>query len=141
MMTELPRLIEAQRAELKAGASARRDLEDELNTHRARALYDATPPDSAGIRRALVEGESGIESRRGLAQRYTALPKTILVALSTTPPAVLVAASADSGMDAGATLKGVLERVGGRGGGSPRLAQGTVPTLEALERVRRELSG
>jgi len=44
-----------------------------------------------------------------------------------------VATSDDSGRDAAAWLRTVLERVGGRGGGNARLAQGTVPAdkLEA----------
>ena len=60
----------------------------------------------------------------------------------TEPPAILVAASDDSGMDAGRLLKEALGTVGGRGGGSPRLAQGTVPGAEsraALNAVARML--
>jgi alanyl-tRNA synthetase len=45
-----------------------------------------------------------------------------------TPPTVVFAASEDSGVNAGAVLKPVLAAVGGRGGGSPRVAQGSVPT-------------
>ena len=50
------------------------------------------------------------------------------------PPTVLIATSADSGVDAGAVLKTALAATGGRGGGSPRLAQGTAPE-ESLEGV------
>jgi alanyl-tRNA synthetase len=48
---------------------------------------------------------------------------------------VLVAASDDVGVDAGAVLKAALTPAGGRGGGSPRLAQGTVPSPTALDGV------
>jgi alanyl-tRNA synthetase len=48
---------------------------------------------------------------------------------------VLLSSSEDSGIDAGRTLKERLAAVGGRGGGSPRLAQGSVPDLAALESV------
>jgi alanyl-tRNA synthetase len=48
---------------------------------------------------------------------------------------VLVAASVDSGVDAGRHLKQVLATVGGRGGGSARLAQGSVPDEAALHRT------
>jgi alanyl-tRNA synthetase len=49
------------------------------------------------------------------------------------PPALIVAASADSGLDAGRVLKSSLERVGGRGGGNQRVGQGTAPSASALE--------
>jgi alanyl-tRNA synthetase len=48
---------------------------------------------------------------------------------------VLVAAADDAGVDAGRLLKATLAGVAGRGGGSPRLAQGTVPNADALEGV------
>jgi len=38
-------------------------------------------------------------------------------------------------VDAGGLLKEILGRVGGRGGGSARLAQGSVPSADALERA------
>jgi alanyl-tRNA synthetase len=57
------------------------------------------------------------------------------VAVVATPPTVLLATSGDSALDAGATLKAALAAAGGRGGGSSRLAQGTAPDPESLERV------
>jgi alanyl-tRNA synthetase len=48
---------------------------------------------------------------------------------------VVFAASADSGVDAGARLKSALATVGGRGGGSPRVAQGSVPSADAAKTV------
>ena len=56
------------------------------------------------------------------------------------PPAVVFAASEDSGVNAGAVLKAV-SAAGGRGGGSPRVAQGTVADSAALEAVRRDVIG
>jgi len=41
----------------------------------------------------------------------------------------------DSGVDAGRLLKERLAVVGGRGGGSPRLAQGSVPNADGVESV------
>ena len=40
-----------------------------------------------------------------------------------------------SGVDAGKVLKPMLAAVGGRGGGSPRIAQGSVPDVGALDRL------
>ncbi|HUO32881.1 MAG TPA: DHHA1 domain-containing protein, partial [Bryobacteraceae bacterium] len=51
------------------------------------------------------------------------------------PPAVLLAASEDSGIDAGKLLKAALTAAGGRGGGNQRTAQGSLPSREALEHV------
>ena len=48
------------------------------------------------------------------------------------PPSVLLATSADSGIDAGQILKAALQAVGGRGGGTARMAQGSVPDAAAL---------
>jgi alanyl-tRNA synthetase len=61
-----------------------------------------------------------------LAQAYSAHANAILLGVVEAPAAILLGASADAGIDAGATLKAALAAAGGRGGGNPRLAQGTV---------------
>jgi len=48
---------------------------------------------------------------------------------------VLVAAADDAGVDAGRILKPALAAAAGKGGGSPKLAQGSVPNAGALESV------
>jgi alanyl-tRNA synthetase len=129
---ELPALMETQRAELKAAASVRRELEESIAGCRARELYGAVPAE--GVRRIVVREEKGpIERLRPLAQALAAMPRAVFVGWTADPPALLLAASADSGVDAGASLRSALETVGGRGGGNPRLAQGTAPTAEAAE--------
>jgi alanyl-tRNA synthetase len=47
----------------------------------------------------------------------------------------VLAASANSGVEAGAALKAALAAVGGRGGGTPRVAQGSVPDAAAARAV------
>jgi alanyl-tRNA synthetase len=64
----------------------------------------------------------------------------MFVVASRTPPSILLATSPDSGVDAGKVLRPLLERVGGRGGGSPRLAQGSAQTTEAIDEVVRWLT-
>jgi alanyl-tRNA synthetase len=133
---ELPALVEAQRAELKEAAAARRELEENLAALRARDLYAASTPDGSGLRRIMVrEAEGPIERLRPLAQAVAGMPRALFVGWTADPPALLVAASADSGMDAGRMLKSSLERVGGRGGGNPRVGQGTAPSIPALEKA------
>jgi alanyl-tRNA synthetase len=131
---ELPALVEAQRAELKAAGGARRGLEESLARYRARELYDTAPDGSP--RRIVVREEKGpIDRLRPLAQAIAAMPRALFVGWTEDPPAIVVATSADSGVDAGAALKSALEAVGGRGGGNPRLAQGTAGSAAAAERV------
>ena len=131
---ELPALVEAQRAELKAVTAGRRELEARLAEYRAGELYAAAPEGAA--RRIVVREQNGpIERLRPLAQATAAMPRAVFVGWTADPPALLVASSADSGVDAGAALKSALEAVGGRGGGNARLAQGSAPSAEAVERA------
>jgi len=46
-----------------------------------------------------------------------------------------LAVSEDSGIDAGKALKAAIAKVGGRGGGNARIAQGSVPDAAQLEQV------
>ena len=131
---ELPALLEAQRAELKQAAVKHRELEESLAAFRARDLHAAGAPDAAGVRWIVVREEQGpIERLRPLAQAVAGMPRAVFVGWTEHPPALLVAASADGGCDAGTTLKSALERVGGRGGGNPRIGQGTAPSAVALK--------
>jgi alanyl-tRNA synthetase len=131
---ELPTLLEAQRAELKQAAGQRRELEESLAALRARDLHSTAPPDAAGVRWIVVREEQGpIERMRPLAQAVSGMSRAVFVGSTERPPAILVAASPDGGCDAGATLRSALERVGGRGGGNPRIGQGTAPSAAALE--------
>ena len=100
----------------------------------------ATAPDAAGLRRVTERLAAGsLEDLRALAQSFTAQPKAVFVAALTQPPSVLAAASADAGFDAGKLLKAALAEAGGRGGGTPRIAQGSVPGAELLEAVLAKL--
>jgi alanyl-tRNA synthetase len=137
---ELPQLIAGQRDELKHALARVRDLESQLNLSRARELYAAAQPETTGLRRVTIrEDQTALESLRGLAQVVTAMPLAVFVAAVSNPPAVLLATSVDTGIDAGALLKSLLTSVGGRGGGSARLAQGMVPGRAQLEALMESL--
>jgi alanyl-tRNA synthetase len=130
---ELPGILEAQRAELKAGAASRRELEEALAGYRARELYASTSADAAGRRIVVMREASGpIERLRPLAQAFAALSGAVFVGATDDPPALLIATAPDSGAEAGQTLKSALETVGGRGGGSARMAQGSVSRGSAV---------
>jgi alanyl-tRNA synthetase len=137
---ELPQLIAGQRDELKHALARVRDLESQLNLSRARELYAAAQPETTGLRRVTIrEDQTALESLRRLAQVVTSMPLAVFVAAVSNPPAVLLATSVDTGIDAGALLKSLLTSVGGRGGGSARLAQGMVPGRAQLEALMESL--
>jgi alanyl-tRNA synthetase len=137
---ELPALLDAQRAELKAGLAARRELEEAVAGFRARELYASIAPDARGRHVAVVrEGQGPIERLRPLSQAFASLPRAVFIGLVDQPPSILLAVAADAGIDAGKQLKSALEAVGGRGGGSPRSAQGTVKEGASLDALVQRL--
>jgi len=140
-LDDAPALVAAQRDALQAADKARRRVAGELAGYHGREKYDSTQPDPDGVRRVVVRRPSGAvdEELRALAQGFTARPKALLVAAIEDPPTVLVAVSADLGLHAGDTLKTLLARHAGRGGGNARMAQGTVPSAEALEALLAQI--
>ena len=137
---ELPHLTEIRREELRVATVLNRELEEKLDLCRARELYAAAAPESTGLRRVLVRHEGGsLDSIRGLAQAFTSMPLAIFVGTVPSPPALVLSVSADTGIDAAGMLRSLLASVGGRGGGSARLAQGVVPGQLQLEKVVESL--
>jgi alanyl-tRNA synthetase len=115
-------------------------LQLEIAGYQGRELYGATAPDSDGVRRIVRRQASGsLEDLRAVAQSFTAQPGAVFLAVLENPPSVLLAASADSGVDAGKLVKAAVTEAGGRGGGNPRLAQGSVPRAQLLDAVVRQL--
>ena len=90
-------------------ASALRSSAVDLNGHRI-------------VARVLDKDQAGL---RQLAQEAAADGGPAILLVSTARPASLVVSrGADSGIDAGAVLKAIVARFGGKGGGRPELAQG-----------------
>lgn len=137
---EVPALVSAQAAHLKEAETDAKKRGEELAKYQARERHDAAVPDSTGVRR-IVETAPSMDPLRAMAQAISAFPKTIYVGTVASPPGIVFAASADSGVNAGELLKSALSANGGRGGGSPRVAQGTVPDAAALQRVLSALGG
>jgi alanyl-tRNA synthetase len=137
---ELPRLISSQRDAIKEAGASNRELQGKLDLCLARELYAAATPESTGIRRVTVweEGPSA-DALRGLAQAFSAMPLAVFVGAVASPPAVVLATSEDTGINAASLLKSLLTSVGGRGGGSPRVAQGIVPGRAQLQTVVESL--
>jgi len=137
---ELPRLIVSHRDEIKEANATNRELQGKLDLCRAREFYAAATPESTGIRRVTVwENGTAADTLRGLAQAFSSMPLAVFVGAVANPPAVVLAASEDTGIDAASLLKSLLTSVGGRGGGSARLAQGIVPGRAQLQTVVESL--
>jgi len=135
-LDEVPALVSAQLESAKSNEKARRKLELDIAVYQGKELYDSTSPDTAGTRRTVRRlARGGLEDMRAVAQSFTAQSKAVFLGVVGDPPSVLLAVSADIGIDAGKIVKSALSEAGGRGGGTPRVAQGSVSNAGDLERV------
>jgi alanyl-tRNA synthetase len=126
---DLPAAASRLKADAKAGAKERQALREELaNYHAARLLVEDPPHHDLRIVRR-VFSDRDADYIKLLASRVTsAAPHTIALLASTqeSPAAVVMASSQELGRNAGELLRAALAESGGRGGGSPTLAQGLV---------------
>jgi alanyl-tRNA synthetase len=134
-LDDSPAVVATQSERLRDAENARKKMDRELSGYRVRERYDATTPGADGVRTIVVRDATSIDDLRAFAQAAFALPRVVVVGALMSPASVLLASSEDSGVDAGRILKEKLAAVGGRGGGSPRLAQGSVPDASAVESV------
>jgi alanyl-tRNA synthetase len=135
-LDEVPELVTAQLESARAQDKARRKLELELAGYQGKELYEQTAPAADGLRRIERRLERGnLEELRAVAQSFTAQPKAVFLAALSDPPSLLLAASGDAGIDAGKVLKAALAEAGGRGGGTARMAQGSVRSAALLGEV------
>jgi alanyl-tRNA synthetase len=140
-LDDVPSLVAVGLETARAAEKTRRKLELELGAYQGKELYHATVPGTDGIRRVVRRAERGsLEELRAVAQSFAAQPKAVFLAALAEPPSLLLAVSADSGIDAGKTLKSALAEAGGRGGGSAGMAQGSVPDRPSLERVLEKIA-
>jgi alanyl-tRNA synthetase len=139
-LDETPALVEAQREKLQASEKTGRRLATELAEAGGRALYAETPPGQGGMRRVLRRVGSLSEDVRAAAQSFTSSGPAIFLAVAEDPPAILLAISKNSGLHAADLLKPALAGAGGRGGGNAGLAQGSVPSKEALDALSATLA-
>jgi alanyl-tRNA synthetase len=130
---EVAALAAAQLEKLQDSEKARRRMATELAQARGRELYASTAPGPNGIRRVVRRVACLADELRAEAQSFTAGEKSLFLAMGENPPAILLAASPDSGMNAGEFLKSALAKAGGRGGGSATMAQGSLPSKELLD--------
>ncbi|MCW5977230.1 MAG: hypothetical protein KIT09_04095 [Bryobacteraceae bacterium] len=131
---EVPALVAAQQARLAEADKSAKRLSLELAQLRGRALYFDTFPGPEGVKRVVRRLAAGPipADVRTEAQSFTAGERAWFAALFDDPPSLLLAVSADLGAHAGNLLKAALAQSGGRGGGNARIAQGSVPSRDAL---------
>jgi len=130
-------VVSARLAELKQESAQLRATRERLDGYRAAELYAAARAEATAELAVALErcAEGSLQDVRGLAQHYIEHPRAVLIALVERPASILLAASEDTGVDAGAVLKAALAAAGGRGGGTARVAQGTVSDVVALSDV------
>jgi alanyl-tRNA synthetase len=126
--------VAAQLESAKETEKSRRKLALEMATYRGRELYAQAAEGPDGLRRFLDQRAAGAldDEIRAVAQSFCSQSKAIYAATSSQPPAVLVVVSTDSGVHAGNVLKQALAAAGGRGGGNAQVAQGSLPSAEAM---------
>lgn len=134
-------IVSKRLGEQQRDAAALRAARASLDGYQAAELYARARAGASGGPALHLEhrAEGSVQELRGLAQAYVAHPNALFIATLERPASILLAASADTGVDAGALLKAALGAAGGRGGGSARVAQGSVEGADALAGVLRDV--
>ncbi|MCA2993030.1 DHHA1 domain-containing protein [Gemmatimonas sp.] len=129
---DLPALVEQQVARLAELERDRKRLLAELAGHEAEALWQNSAVDAHGVRRVRHRVAGAVKDAEPLVQQLLSRGPCVVLVANDATGAVLLGASPDASLDAGQTLRAALQHAGGRGGGSPRLAQGALPDAAAL---------
>ena len=130
---DVPRLVESQQLQLRELEREHKKTRSDLATHEARALWQTAVPGANGIRHIHIPLANGaVKEHEALAQAIVKLGNAVAVITSLSPIGLLLAASDDSGVDAGKSIRDAVAPLGGRGGGSARMAQATLPDASAV---------
>jgi alanyl-tRNA synthetase len=127
------------RQRLHESEKERQRMASELARREGDALHERTQPSADGLRRILLRVPAIDDAVRAKAQAFTAHGRALALIVDEQSAAILIAASSDSGFNAGTALKEALLRAGGRGGGSATLAQGKLPDRESERLVASTL--
>lgn len=138
---EVAPLVQALSDDARTLASAHKKLGEEVAGFRARAQWEGTIPDASGVRRLRAADGMTADELRAFVLACASLPVTVSAGAVRATRTVAVSVSADLDANAGTLLKAELQKVSGRGGGSARTAQGTVPTDAQVDLVLDALLG
>jgi alanyl-tRNA synthetase len=122
---DLPSAIEKMQAASKSQQKTQQALQEQLAVHEAKALV--TRGQKIGTVTLAAEAVSGWDANglKKLALAVTSNPDFIAVLMTADSPSLIVVArSANLTLDAGAVLRTLLDRFGGKGGGKGAMAQG-----------------
>ena len=140
---ELPSAIERLQADGKDLRRQIKDCQAKIAAQEADALADAAA--AVGGVTAVVAALPGWDAAglKLIASRIVERPGRVAVLVGDPPPAaIVVARSAGLPHDAGALLRQLVERHGGKGGGRPEMAQGggvTSPAADVVQSAREFL--
>jgi alanyl-tRNA synthetase len=129
---KLPETIASLRQRLSEAEKERERLGETLAQREGWELYAGTDPSADGLRRAFWRVDQINEAVRAKALAYVTGAQSLVLVVGKQPAGVLIACSSDSGINAGALLKQTLAEFGGRGGGAPTLAQGSLPDADCV---------
>ena len=141
---DLPDAIDRLQGELRDQKSAARALQGRLVEYEAES-YARRASRVAGLL-LVAERVDGWDAQglKALATDIAARPGHVAILLSAgTPPLIVIARAPDVTVDAGAILRALTTRFGGKGGGRPELAQGggfTATAPELLDAVKTMLA-
>jgi alanyl-tRNA synthetase len=142
---ELPAAIERMQSDAKDLRRQIKGYQEQDASSRADAL--AAGAESAGAVRLVAASLEGWDANglKLVASRIVEQPGFGVVLVSEpAPSAIVVARSRDVDVDAGAALKAIVSRFGGKGGGRPELAQGggvSAPAADVLAFARGVVTG
>jgi alanyl-tRNA synthetase len=122
---DLPSAIEKLQIAGRSQQKAQEGLYERLAAHEAANLTSAA--ERIGAVNAVLAAVSGWDANglKKLASSIVTKPATLAVLITTeSPTLVVVSRSQDLSIDAGAVLKDLVDRFGGRGGGKGAMAQG-----------------
>jgi alanyl-tRNA synthetase len=133
--------IRKSQEEAQAGRRQREQLLEELAEQHAAQMLEDAPALNGGKLVIHVFADRDLAYIKLLAQKLTRLEAKVVALLGTTRQlSIVAAASTGQSTDLAALLKKSLTSYGGRGGGSREMAQGGVPTAEAVEPVLTEIA-
>jgi alanyl-tRNA synthetase len=137
--SDLPELVEQLQTRVLELERERRKLTQSLATYEADTHWQRTNAGADGIRRIVLSSTGPVRDMEPLVQQLLTRGACTVFVEQPGSFALLFAAAAETNIDAGSTLRAALLAAGGRGGGSPRIAQGSVTSAEALQVVRHTL--
>ncbi len=129
---EVPAGALALKQRLEEAEKARRKLAGEFATARGLRAWEETPASKDGKKRRVVRAAALDDEVRAEATAFTSRPGALYLALCEAPSAVLLAVSEDVRPAAGERVKQALAELGGRGGGSARMAQASLSDAARL---------